>query len=71
MFWTREKTRTRIRRRKTRRYQLGEEKEEEQRWMDCVNRDMKAIGTTKDKVHDRTGWRRIVSSGTTLQSRSG
>ena len=31
-----------------------------QRWMDCVNRDMRAIGTTKDEVHDRTGWRRIV-----------
>ena len=30
------------------------------RWMDCVNRDMRAIGTTIDKVHDRTGWRRIV-----------
>ena len=26
-----------------------------QRWMDCVNRDMTAIGTTKDEVHDRTG----------------
>ena len=24
-----------------------------QRWMDCVNRDMRAIGTTKDEVHDR------------------
>ena len=29
--------------------------------MDCVNRNMRAIGTTKDEVHDRTGWRRIVS----------
>ena len=33
-----------------------------QRWVDCVNRDMVAIGTTKDEVHDRTGWRRIVSA---------
>ena len=31
-----------------------------QRWMDCVKRDMRAIGTMKDEVHDRTGWRRIV-----------
>ena len=36
-----------------------------QRWMDCVNRDMRAIGTTKDEVHDRTSWRRIVSATTT------
>ena len=27
-------------------------------WMDCVNRDMRAIGTTKDEVHDITCWRR-------------
>ena len=33
-----------------------------QRWMDCVNRHMRAIGTTKDEVHDRTDWRRIVSA---------
>ena len=33
-----------------------------QRWLDCVNRDMRAVGTTKDEVHDRTGWRRIVSA---------
>ena len=26
-----------------------------QRWMDYVHRDMRAIGTTKDEVHDRTG----------------
>ena len=26
-----------------------------QRWMDCVNQDTRAIGTTKDEVHDRTG----------------
>ena len=28
-----------------------------QRWMDCVNRDMRASGMTKTEVHDRTGWR--------------
>ena len=43
-------------------YHLGEESEEDripkQRWMSCVNRDMRAIGKTK--VQDRTGWRRIV-----------
>ena len=38
-----------------------------QRWMHCVNRDMRAIGTTKDEVHDRTGWRRIVSAAATPQ----
>ena len=38
-----------------------------QRWMDCANRDMRAIGTTKDEVHDRTGWRRIVSATATPQ----
>ena len=38
-----------------------------QRWMDCVNRDMRAIGTMKDEVHDRTGWRRIVSAAATPQ----
>ena len=39
------------------------------RWMDCVNRDMRAIyiGTTKDEVHDRTGWRRIVFAAATPQ----
>ena len=36
-----------------------------QRWMDCVNRDTRAIGTTSDKVHDRAGWRRIVSAAAT------
>ena len=38
-----------------------------QRWMDCVNRDMRAIGTTRDEVHDRTGWRRIVSAAASPQ----
>ena len=30
--------------------------------MRCINRDMRAIGTTNDEVHARTGWRRIVST---------
>ena len=30
-----------------------------QRWVDCFNRDMTSIGTTKDEVHDRTGWRKF------------
>ena len=37
------------------------------RWMDCVNRHMRAIGTTKDEVHDRTGWRRSVCAAGTPQ----
>ena len=41
------------------------------RWMDCVNRDMRAIGTTKDEVHDRTGWRRIESATATPQPKVG
>ena len=34
-------------------------------WMDCVNRDMRTIRTTKDEVYevyDITGWRTIVSA---------
>ena len=38
-----------------------------QRWVDCVTRDMIAIGTTNDEVHDRIGWRRIVSAAATPQ----
>ena len=38
-----------------------------QRWMDCVNRDMRAIGMTSDEVHYRTGWWRIVSAAATPQ----
>ena len=38
-----------------------------QRWMDCVNSDMRAIGTTKDEVNYRTGCRRIVSAAATPQ----
>ena len=33
-------------------------------WMDCVKRDMRAIGTTKDEVHDITCWRRSTVSWT-------
>ena len=32
------------------------------RWMDCVNRNMRATGTVEDEVHDRTSWRIIVSA---------
>ena len=38
------------------------------RWMDCVKRDMRAIGTAKDEVHDRTGWRRILSAARRIRS---
>ena len=31
-------------------------------WMDCVNRYVRAIGRTKDDVHDRTGWKRNVTT---------
>ena len=41
-----------------------------QRWVDCINQDTKAIGKTRYEVHDRTGWRRIVSPAATTQ-RSG
>ena len=30
--------------------------------MDCVNSDMRAIGTTEHEVNDRTGWRSIASA---------
>ena len=32
-----------------------------ERWMDCVNQDMRAIGTTKDEVHNITGWMILFS----------
>ena len=38
-----------------------------QRWMDYLNRYMRAIGTTKDEVHDRTGSRIIGSAAATPQ----
>ena len=37
------------------------------RWIDYVNRDMRDIGTAKDEVHGRTGWRRIVSAAAAPQ----
>ena len=40
-------------------------KKVKQRWMDCANRDMGAIGMTEDGVHDRIGWRRFVSAAAT------
>ena len=33
-----------------------------QGWMECVNRNMRAIGTIKYEVHARAGWMRIVST---------
>ena len=42
-------------------------KTEAEMGMDCVNGDKRAIGTTKDEVHDKTGWRRIVSAAATPQ----
>ena len=68
--WPRKEARPRLSRKKdsgdgtTGRRKRGSPK---QRWMDCVNRDMRAIGTTKDEVHDRTGWRIIVSAAATTQ----
>ena len=55
---TREETRPIIRRKKDSGDGTIREKTK-QRWTDCVNRDMRAIGTTKYEVHDKTGWRRI------------
>ena len=45
----------------------GRRRRPAQRWMDCVNRDMRAIGTTKDEVHDKTDLRIIVSAAATPQ----
>ena len=42
---------------------------QQQRWMDSVNQDLRAIGTTEDEVYDRTSWRRIVSVAATPQLR--
>ena len=33
----------------------------------CVNRDIRAIETAMDEVHDITGWRRIMSAAGTPQ----
>ena len=71
VVWTREETRPRIRRKKDSGDDTTWEKKKKTkteariRWMDCANRDMRAIGTTSDEVHERTGWRRIVSAAAT------
>ena len=63
----RKEMRTRIRRKKDSGDGTTWEKKKRktERWMGCVNRDMIAIGTTKDEVYDRTGWRGIVSAAAT------
>ena len=63
--WTRKEARPRIRRKKDSGNGTTWEKKggsPNQRWIGCVNWDMRAIGTAKDDVNDRTGWRRIVSA---------
>ena len=68
VVWPRKETRPRIRRKKDPGdYTTWEKKKRktEAEMMDCVNRDMRAIATTKYEVHDRTGWRRIVSAAAT------
>ena len=73
VVWPRKETRPRIRRKKDsfsshRWYTCERKKRKTEAEMDglwTVNRDMRAIGTTKDEVHDRTGWRRIVSAAVT------
>ena len=49
---------------------MGEGEEDRSRvgWNVPLNRDMRAIGTTKDEVHGRSGWRRIVSAAATPKS---
>ena len=65
-LWTREETKPILRRKKTvemvtpGRRGRGRPKP---RWMDCVKRDIRSIGTTKDdSMTDGTGWRRNVSA---------
>ena len=68
VVWTSQEARPRIRRKKTGdgTMHLGEESEEDRSRDGCtVNGDMRAIGTTKDEVQDRTGWRRIVFAAAT------
>ena len=67
VVWTRQEARPRIRRTKdpgdgTTSPGRRKRGKPSPRWLDCVNRDMRAIGTTKGEVHDRTDWRRIVSA---------
>ena len=69
MVWTGEETRLNTsEERLWRWYHLGEEIEEDRSrdgWTVSTERDMRTTGTTKDEVHDRTGWRRIVSAAVT------
>ena len=55
VVWTREETRPRIRRKKEcedgTTCEQKKMKTEAEMDMDCVNRNTRAIGTTKDKVH--------------------
>ena len=70
VVWPTKEARLRLRRKKDSGDGTTREKKErrpKQRWTDCVNRDMRAIGTTKDEVHDRTGWMRLVSAAATPQ----
>ena len=73
VVWPRKESRPRLRRKKdsgdgtTRETKARKNEAEVVRWMDCVSRDMRFIGTTKDEVHGRTGWRRIVAAAATPQ----
>ena len=68
VIWTRQEARPKIRRTKYSGDGTTWKRKRErpkQIWMDCVKRDMRGIGTTKYEVHDRTDWKRIVSSAAT------
>ena len=57
MVWPRKEARPRLRRKKTLEMVPDGRRKRwrpKQRWMDCVTRDMRAIGTTKYEVHYRT-----------------
>ena len=70
VVWPRKETRPRLRRVKysgdgTTREKKARKTETE---MDGLgNRDTRAIGTTKDEINDRTGWRITVSAAATPQ----
>ena len=66
VVWTCEETRQRIRRRNgTTREKMKRKTESGMEY--CVNRDMRAIGTAKDEVHDINSGRRIVCAAATPQ----
>ena len=69
VVWTCKDARPRIRRNKDEMVPPGRRRRgrPKQRWVDCVNRDVRAIGTTEDEVHDRTSWMRIVYAAVTQQ----